>query len=42
VGKLLPLMGRIAATDELIDQIVYKLYGLTQEKIAIVQGKAIG
>jgi hypothetical protein len=38
VGKLQPLMGRIAATDGLIDQIVYKLYGLTQEEIRIVEG----
>jgi hypothetical protein len=30
---------RIALTDELIDQIVYKLYGLTEEEIAIVEGK---
>jgi hypothetical protein len=40
VGKLQPLMERITATDELIDQIVYKLYGLTEEKIAIVEGKS--
>jgi hypothetical protein len=31
VGKLQPLMERIAATYGLIDQIVYKLYGLTEE-----------
>jgi hypothetical protein len=31
---------RIALTDNLIDQIVYKLYGLTEEEIAIVEGKA--
>jgi hypothetical protein len=37
VGKLKPLMGRIAETDELIDQIVYKLYGLTDEEIGIVE-----
>jgi hypothetical protein len=29
--------GRII--DELIDQIVYKLYGLTDEEIEIVEGK---
>jgi hypothetical protein len=39
VGKLQPLMERIAATDELIDQIVYRLYGLTEEEIGIVDGK---
>ena len=39
VDKLKPLMERIAETDELIDQIVYRLYGLTQEEIRIVEGK---
>jgi len=42
VDKLKPLMERIAATDELIDQIVYKLYGLTEEEIGIAEGKATG
>jgi len=32
------LVARIAATDRLIDQVVYKLYGLTAEEIAIVEG----
>jgi len=32
------LVARIQATDRLIDQIVYKLYGLTEEEIAIVEG----
>jgi len=32
-----PLMRRISATDELIDQIVYRLYGLTEEEIQIVE-----
>ena len=32
------LVQRITATDALIDQIVYKLYGLTDEEIAIVEG----
>ena len=31
------LTGRLAATDHLIDQIVYRLYALTEEEIAIVQ-----
>ena len=31
--------GRIASTDALIDQIVYRLYGLTEEEIAVVEGK---
>ncbi len=38
VGKLKPLMSRIEATDRLIDQIVYKLYGLTEDEIKIVEG----
>jgi hypothetical protein len=31
---------RIAATDRLIDRIVYALYGLTENEIAIVEGSA--
>jgi hypothetical protein len=38
VGKLLPLLERIRQTDELIDAIVYRLYGLTEEEIRIVEG----
>jgi type I restriction-modification system DNA methylase subunit len=34
------LVSSIEATDKLIDQIVYKLYGLTEDEIAIVEGKA--
>jgi hypothetical protein len=30
---------RIAATDRLIDQIVYALYGLTEDEIALVEGR---
>ncbi len=33
------MVARIAATDWLIDQIVYKLYDLVEEEIAIVEGK---
>lgn len=29
----------LGRTDQLIDQIVYKLYGLTEEEIAIVEGR---
>ena len=39
LAKLQPLMERIAATDKLIEKIVYKLYGLTEEEIGIVEGK---
>jgi len=28
----------IQLTDDLIDQIVYRLYGLTENEIAIVEG----
>ncbi|GFO96781.1 hypothetical protein ig2599ANME_0971 [groundwater metagenome] len=42
VGKLAPLLKRIEATDELIDKIVYKLYGLTEEEIKIVEGSISG
>jgi len=37
-AKLDPLLKRIAATDRLIDLIVYRLYRLTQEEIAIIEG----
>jgi hypothetical protein len=36
----LPIKERLAMTDQLIDQIVYRLYGLTEEEIAIVEGRA--
>ncbi|MBC8445934.1 MAG: hypothetical protein H8D74_01910 [Chloroflexi bacterium] len=35
--KLQPLLARIAATDRLIDLIVYRLYGLTEEEVAVVE-----
>lgn len=34
-----PLKEKIKATDELIDDIVYKLYGLTDEEIRVVRGE---
>jgi hypothetical protein len=34
-----PLKNQIQLTDELIDQIVYKLYGLTEEEIGVVEAK---
>ena len=39
VGKLGPLRERIRQTDELIDAVVYELYGLTEEEITIVEGR---
>ena len=38
LAKLLPLKERLRKTDWLIDQIVYKLYGLTEEEMKIVEG----
>jgi hypothetical protein len=37
VAKLNPLMKKIESTDKLIDQIVYKLYGLMDEEIKVVE-----
>lgn len=37
LSVLEPLKAKIKATDELIDEIVYKLYGLTEEEVAIVE-----
>ena len=39
LGKLGPLRERIRQTDELIDATVYRLYGLTEEEIRIVEGR---
>lgn len=36
-AKLTPLREKIQATDNLIDQIVYKLYGLTEEEVKVVE-----
>ncbi len=38
MNKLLPLRERIRQTDGLIDAVVYRLYGLTEEEIGIVEG----
>jgi len=40
LAKLLPIKHTLAATDRLIDEIVYKLYGLTEEEARIVEGKS--
>jgi hypothetical protein len=37
--KVLPLKERLARTDALIDQVVYRLYGLTEEEIKVVEGR---
>jgi hypothetical protein len=41
LAKLGPLKTRLEATDRLIDQIVYRLYGLTEEEVKIVEGLAV-
>ena len=33
------LSRQVEATDAAIDKLVYELYGLTEEEIAIVEGK---
>ena len=37
---LRPLLKDIEATDRLIDRIIYQLYGLTDEEVAILEGSA--
>jgi hypothetical protein len=37
LATLLPIKERLAKTDWLIDQVVYRLYGLTEAEIAIVE-----
>jgi hypothetical protein len=39
VGVLTPLKERIGATDRLIDLVVYRLYGLTEEDVEVVEGR---
>ena len=40
LAELNPLLTRIQGSDALIDQVVYQLYGLTDEEIAVVKGNA--
>ena len=40
LAVLLPIKRQLAITDDLIDKIVYKLYGLTDEEIEIVERPA--
>ncbi len=39
LDKLLTIKEQLRKTDSLIDQIVYKLYGLREEEIAIIEGR---
>lgn len=41
LDRLLPLKARLAATDRLIDLSVYRLYRLTEEEVAIVEGSGL-
>jgi hypothetical protein len=38
--ELQEVQRKIRLTDDLFDQIVYRLYGLTEEETAIVEGRA--
>ena len=35
-----PLQNAVTATDQQIDQLVYELYGLTEDEIKLVEGNA--
>ena len=37
--RVLPIKERLQKTDALIDAVVYRLYGLTEEEIQVVEGK---
>ena len=39
LANLLPIKETLRLTDGLIDQIVYRLYGLTKEEMDLVEGK---
>ena len=39
LAELLPIKETLRLTDELIDQIVYRLYGLTEEEVDLVESK---
>ncbi|MFN9061079.1 MAG: hypothetical protein ACK5WL_13975, partial [Pseudanabaena sp.] len=39
LNTLLPIKEQLTNCDKLIDAIVYRLYGLTEEEIEIVEGK---
>lgn len=41
MAVLRPLEAKLTQTDRLIDQIVYRLYGLTAEEVAIVEGTTV-
>jgi hypothetical protein len=41
-GERRTLQNAVTATDRQIDALVYELYGLTPEEIALVEGRADG
>ena len=41
LATILPTKDRLAKTDWLIDQVVYRLYGLTEDEIGIVEGRGL-
>lgn len=41
IDALLPIKRRLKDTDLLIDQIVYQLYGLTEDEIALIERPAV-
>jgi len=40
IAAVLPFKEQLRRTDNLIDAVVYELYGLTEEEIRVVEGKA--
>ncbi|MBI4539959.1 MAG: hypothetical protein HY704_10680 [Gemmatimonadetes bacterium] len=40
MAKLRPILRQLELTDRLIDLLVYRLYGLTDEEIRIVEERA--
>lgn len=38
IDTLIPIKNQLQNTDRLIDRIVYQLYGLTEEEIAVIEG----
>lgn len=41
LGKICPLLQRIGETDRLIDDVVYRLYGLTEDEIRVVETSSV-
>ena len=39
LASVLPLKGQLEKTDRLIDLVVYRLYGLTEEEVGVVEGR---